>query len=388
MALSFFVFVQLTALILIASVLVSSLYLQYRAYLPFKDYFEGNGLYGVFGFTENPVTDTDYLLSEINAKSALSVHNLSANFENNDENIVALSYDDEIITRFTPEMKSGRYLDINSGEIEAVVSQNSGYNAGDIATLSFYCANGEEVTLDVNIVGVIRDDMEIVLGGRDFKTPSYKNAFCSYKEYLANSDLRDDTSMFIFSYSAIKNAEPDIFQRLSEFIMIKYADDTSQEIINSDKRILEKYGIDKTLTLSEMDINSKLLLAEKTYQLMPIFAVMLILTVVSAIGSSALSARKRRRDYACYCLTGLTRGKCILVNLYQSALIALAAVAASVICFAIISKTALSEQFMIIYNSILVIAIAAVLLICIIASLIMPLVMIGTASVKQLLQNE
>lgn len=397
LCLNFFVFIQFTTLLIITAVMISSLYLRYRTYLPFKDYFESNGMFCLFEQTaelNSHYTDTEAMLSELSAEDAIAAHKLYAIYNNSsgtnreitEQSPVVYSYDDEIISRFSPDLSKGRWISPNSDEIEAVVSENSWFKTGEKITLSLGSNIGNGVIefreYTIRIVGELKSDTEVFLCGRSFANPSYKNAFYPY------SLRTEGVPLMLLSYSSLERYGNEIYQPIYEFAIIKYDDNASEESMKKDRETLMQNGSIAFFSLQEMDENSKSYLSEQLYTLLPILIVLMIMTMVSCISSSAITTRKRLRDYANYCLVGLTRGKCILINLIQSLIIASAALIAAKLCIEIIRFTTLSEIFVVIDCSWLIVAELAVIAIVVCTSLIMPVIMLCSSDIKQLLHVE
>ena len=411
LGLNIFIFIQFTAVLLVLSFMVSSLYLRFRTYIPFRDYFEAEGYFCCFDYpTDTDVvrtTDTGKMLSELSASDAVAVHQLILQYSdelNNsdadeqlgnvltpDTNMIipeGYSYDDEIIERYTPELSKGRWIDVNSNEIEAVVSANSGLS--DVGeTIILWAVMKDETgykkfySFKAKIVGELRDNAEIFCGtGRSFDNPSYRNAFYPY------SAKTEGKPLVLLSSSALSKNAREIYQPVHPIALIRYDENASAEEMKKDKKILMDSGCKVIFKLSEIDVNSKTYLYEQLYQLLPLTIIMLILAVVSCISGSALSTRKRQRDYANYYLVGLTWNKCILINLIQSLIIEAAALVTAFSAAAIIQATALSESFVIIINGWLILALFAALAVFTAASLIMPALMLRSGSPKEILQSE
>lgn len=136
-----------------------------------------------------------------------------------------------------------------------------------------------------------------------------------------------------------------------------------------------------TIQLSEMNANSKAYLREQLLQLLPIVVVLLILVIVSSVSVSAISARQRLNDYAKFYILGLRWKQCAAVSLFQSLVI-------SIVLLAAAKLTPLSDVIMIIINPWLLLALPGILALYLAFSMIMPLLMIGTTTPKQLLQEQ
>lgn len=137
-----------------------------------------------------------------------------------------------------------------------------------------------------------------------------------------------------------------------------------------------------------MNANSTAYLQEQLFQLLPIVIVLLILVIVSSVSVSAISARQRLNDYAKFYILGLRWRQCAAVNFFQSLVMCAAALIISAVLFAAAKLTPLSDTIMIIVNPWLVCSLFGILIFYLIFSMIMPLLMIGTTTPKQLLQEQ
>ena len=385
---------QISAVFVITVIMVSAVCVRYRCYTPFRDYFEGNGLFCIFSveaYTGNidkvydVIEDTNELMSYLHGpEKIVACHHLSAYAEVNDQicDIQGLSYDDEIIDRYEPELEYGRWIstDKEADMIEAVVSENDyGWNVGDI--IQIVMLNTEtSVKRDVKIVGILKENTKIPgLFSARIGTDTYNLFYYPYSyEY-------EGKPLLLFSYSQLAGLENAPLQGIYQSNLIRYDDSVSAEEIEQDQRLMSTMGCVFSTDLKELDKNSKDYLHRHIYDLLPIIIVLLILVVVSSISSSALSTRKRLRDYAIYYVTGLQWRQCILINLLQSVIIIISAFILSIVCVAVLRYTNLSDMFYISWNKYILFSFAGITVFYIIISMIMPLIMIFNVTPKQIL---
>lgn len=385
---------QIAAVFVIMAIMVSAVCIRYQCYTPFRDYFEGNGLlckFSVEAYTGNlydvfdVVEDTDELMSYLNnPKKIAACHHISAYAEKNGQfyDFKGLSYDDEIINQYTPELQSGRWISTSkeTNIIEAVVSENDySWNVGDV--IEIVMLNTESaVTRDVKIVGMLKENAKIPgLFSPRLETDTYNLFYYPYNyEY-------EEIPVLLFSYSQLADLENAPLQGIYSSALILYDDSVSKAEIEQDQRILSTMGCIFSTDLQELDKNSKDYLHRHIYNLLPIVIVLLVLVIVSSISSSALSTRKRLRDYAIYYVMGLQWRQCVLINLLQSIIIIISAFVISIVCMAVLQFTNLSDLFYILWNKYLTISFIGVTFFYLIVSMIMPLLMIGNTTPKQIL---
>lgn len=393
-AMNIITILQIAATFVITAVMISAVCIRYQCYTPFRDYFEGNGLlckFSVEAYTGDlyeifdVIDDTNELIPYLNNPHKIAAcHHLSAYAENDDQiyNFTGLSYDDEIINRYIPELQFGRWINTNneSNVIEAVISENAyGWDVGDV--IQIVMLNTETaVTRDVKIVGMLKENAKIPgLFLPRLETDTYNLFYYPYSyEY-------EEIPVLLFSYSQLAGLENAPLQGIYSSALILYDDSTSAAEIEQDQQILATMGCVFSTSLRELDKNSKDYLYRHIYNLLPIVIVLLILVIVSSISSSALSTRKRLRDYAIYYITGLQWRQCVLINLLQSVIIIVSAFVISIICIAIIQFTSLNDMFYIFWNKYLILSFVGVISFYLVVSMVMPLLMISNSTPKQIL---
>ena len=389
---------QLIAVLLIAGIMVSSLCIRYRTYSPFADILGSSGYYCTFtgdGANRGYGTGGRYfyngsneLAEELGAVSVVSAHSVLkfGGMVLNEEyisDLKLLSYDDEIIKRYRPELKEGRWLSLDSSEVEAVVSDSTyGWKVGDVITLSVVSGNAADINqrlIDVRIVGMLDEGTEVYGLNRPFTENTYR---IMYRPYYPE---REREPVILFSHSVLNSYDETIVQTISSSLI------TYDEAGFDKERARE--GISKAdgnyiSYLKDMNEDSLAYLQEQLLQLLPIVTVLMILVLVSSVSISALSARRRLKDYAKYYVVGLQWNQCVLVNLLQSLVTAAAAVIVTVTALLIVQYTALSETFMILWNGWLLLALVGIILLYLLFSMIMPILMLRSVSPKQLLTAE
>lgn len=415
LALSLMIFVQSAALFLTTSVMVSSVYLRMRAYYPFKDYYNSNGFCFFMGTRDrlvdkngNVITSSETILEETSAQSIVAAHSVTTDlyFESKDiyfekslvelynespdpeglggDNFITLdgiSYDDEIITHYTPELSAGRWLDPNAGEIEAVIASDySGLSIGDEVYMWLPTEN-DRINARVRIVGKIKDGTRIFGAPSGLESPDYRNILSVYHD-------DEDNPLILFSYSVLVKQQPDVFQPINHAVMAKYLDTAGTDVITEDiKSIGETASIMGLTSMEDIEARSMRFISEQLYMLLPIIIVLIVMVLISSINASALAARNRLRDYAKFYIVGLTWRKCALVNLLQAVIINAAAILMCVAGIFIIQKTGLAQSVIVFGNSWTAASVAALAAFNILISMIMPLIMLSRTSPKQLLQT-
>lgn len=385
-------FLQLIAVLLITGVMVSSLCIRYRLYTPFADLIQKSGYFATFSGANRGngtgekfwYADSGEFAEELGAETVLSTYNLITSTQWGD-GVPApklLSYDDEIIKRYKPRLKEGRWLSANSGEIEAVVSESSlGLKVGDVTEIELIVGNAakwEVKSFNVCIIGILDEGAEVYGMSSNFDSASntYRRLFRSFYPE------REETSVMLFSHSVLSRFECATFITQA---FITY-DETTYDNAAAREQIRKAGG--SSVSLDKMYENSRAYLQEELLKLLPIVIVLMILVLVSGVSISALSARRRLKDYAKYYVVGLRWGQCVIVNLFQSLITAVAAAAVSAAVLFIAQYTALADLFMIFWNGWVVLAMIGVTVLYLLFSMIMPLLMLRSTTPKALLQSE
>lgn len=396
-----FTVLQMVAVLVMTAVMVSSICIRYQYYTPFEDYFESNGIFvkfdayanlnpGTGAFTE--MINNEEILNELEyADDVLACHGVMSYYDKNpDYTFLSFSYDDAIIESFTPELQEGRWLKTGdkTSVIEAVISQNTyDWQVGDL--IEIYFPNfPNAIPVSVQIVGMLKENTKIPGG------------------YIANVDEMDFNDFYypysyeieqmpvlLFSYSALRNIETgiprdteyDVIQALRSSVIITYPDDISDDIVEQDINKILQYGGGYAVTLEELYDNSVRYLYRQMYNLLPIIIVLFILVSVSSISSSALSTRRRLKDYSIYYINGLQWKHCTLINFIQSIMTSIIAGIIAVVILLGIQTTTFQNGFKIIWNPYLFAAIGVLILLYLIISMIMPIIIIGKNTPKQIL---
>lgn len=317
---------EMTCAAVITLVMVSSVLIRYRYYAPFRDMFESKGLYCEFSsaankdfYGENKAEDflaDDDILPYLHSPERIAACNIVSCGVMTDKGLLAVnnfSYNDEVIRRFTPKLKSGRWLNESDKAdcIECVVSKNE-----------YGWENGSRVEIDLGekkytalVVGVLEDSSKIVGGfAVHSSNDDFSIFFNPYDHEVEQEPLMIFSSQYLQKLGAV--------QGLFSGCLITYPESVSDEQLKADQQQLAKYGCAYSMALTDLDKNSKQYLYRHLYDMLPIIIVILVLAFVSSLSSSALTTRSRLRDYAVLCVCGMQWKHCVLIELIKSAVLA------------------------------------------------------------------
>lgn len=396
--------VQLVAVLLITAVMVSTMSVRYRTYNPVREILESNGIYCSYsslngalkpgGFNiEDTIYSTEELKNYSGADKVITIRTALAqpcaiNGGELDklkyDTAFPLFYDNELLTKYKPELKDGRWIFENSNELEIVIPEGLyGAKIGDIFNFEIVQLHTSR-QIKARVVGILKEGAEI-LGRERSRTEADDNYRIMYKPYYVKKGT-ERNPLFLASAGAAQRLYPDV-ELLMDTVFYLY-DNLSETETEQALRDVVRLNSTYTIPLDKMNSNSKTYLKEQLLQLLPIAVVLLILVIVSAISVSAISARQRLGDYAKFYLLGLRWKQCAAVNFFQALIIAAAAVVVSAVFLAAAKLTQLSENIMIIINPQLALSVVTIILLYLVFSMIMPLLMIGAATPKQLLQEQ
>ena len=377
---------EMTCAIVITLVMVSSVLIRFRFYTPFKDMFESKGLYCEFNSaankdfyggrnSENYLANDDVfaILHSPKSIAAVNLADCCAVTESGLQSVNNYSYSDEIIRRFSPQLSSGRWLNesVNADCIEAVVSHNDlGWSAGDIITVAF----GEQ-NCDVRIVGVIEENAKLPGGFAQHSTGDDFNIFFNPYSYEI-----EEKPLLVFSSQYLQKRG--FVQGLFSGSIITYPDSVTDEQLKADSQLLTKFGCAYCVTLAQLDKNSKLYLYRHVYDMLPIIIVILVLTFVSALSSTALTTRSRLKNYAVFCICGMRWKQGVLIEFVRSVILSAVSLALSLVTIGVLAK---HFGMSIVWSVTSAVSIAAIIVMFLLVSLAAPALMIGKSTPKQIL---
>lgn len=395
-------FVQLVAVFLITAVMVSAMGIRYRTYNPVKDILESSGLYCMFNGNDGAVKpggelhiDGIFTAEEMNrymkADRIFSIQTQTAlpNGLNGKSFAVdtytpahTIFYDDELMSRYAPKLKRGRWISENADEIEIVIPEGTfGADIGDaISFIIVQVHNPKQVTM--RVVGILEDGVEI-LGKERMRNESGDTYRLMYAPYYREIE-EENNPVILASASVITRLVPEIELEFdTAFCLYDNPDDIEKSL-----RTAAQIGSAITIKLNEMNENSLQYLREQLLQLLPIAVVLMILVIVNAMSVSAIAARRRLSDYAKYYVLGLRWRQCAAVNFWQSFITGAAALVVSAAAMLVVKLTPLSDTVTIILNGSLVFSLLGIFALYLVFSMIMPQLMLRSTTPKALLQAE
>ncbi len=319
---NFLTVLQMTVVLCVCAVMVSAVTIRYQYYAPFRDYFASNGVFACYNtyassdpdvLSVETLMETEDILGALDgATDMISCYGAALfDLDNLNQDFRVISYDKEILERYTPQLQAGRWLETNGDQtrVEAVVSENAyGWKVGDVLTLG---DTPDSDGFSVEIVGMLENSARIVgnfsLGdvGLDF------NSFYNYYSF----DV-EEIPVLLFSHEGLKAAG--VPQAVRYGSLIRFSDAASQAEIDAAIAQLGNYGDGAFAPMSQIQESSIAYLFEQIERLLPIVVIVFLLVVVSSVSGSALSTRKHLHHYVIYTISGLPWNRCVCINLIQT----------------------------------------------------------------------
>lgn len=388
---------QLSAVIVITVIMVSSVMMRYRYYAPFSDVLQSNGILCNFTPPANydPEKQQDpfkYIADEElknflpDAENVISCNNgPSWLVYDNDETIetdsAVIMYDDEFIERFKPEIESGRWLNksTDANFIEGVISENNlGIKVGDTVRVAFFSGDKKDNYQLVRIVGKLPENAKIAGYWRG--NSAKKNLDMS--SLYGTASFAVEQQVVILMSSKYISDNTTIMQGIFGPALITFPEDYPKEKIEQARQQLVDYNCRSSYMLSEINENSMTYIFEYINNLLPIIVVLLIMVIVSSISSSALSTRRDIKNYAVFYITGLEWKKCSIISLIQALVVLLCSVVVSVVTLVVLNSAGAGIKLLI--DGATVLSVSAIGVFYIITSMLMPIVMLSGTTPKQI----
>ncbi len=352
-------FIQLVAVFLVTTVMVSAISIRYRCYDSLESILSSAGFYVTFESTmgakregfdpDSFILSVDDLNSYTQADSVISVKGdyVCPASESSDTNGVSMPllmfYDNELLDRCKPVLKSGRWVSPDSDKLEVVITDNNGFGwkLGDTVDLQVVQVATSRF-IEVEVAGIIEESSEIF--GYNRSRDNFKNTFrFLYDTHSSHNKNRPGLPTMISSAEALERLFPDVTTQIFRSFFI-YSDDTPDEFIKEKSMAAAQLSADVVLDLETVNSNSKEYLRGELFKMMPVIVILLILVVISAVSVSAIAARRRLKDYAKYYVLGLQWKQCAIVNFLQALTTAAAALIISAAALFVIRACLVSGE--------------------------------------------
>ncbi len=392
-----FEIIQLSVVLGIMTLSVSSALARYDTYRPIEKIISGNG----YVIEQNGVDDTSIEEDITDAKLSViySGDQMIPDEETEDEydsiDMKSIAIAGGYITDYRPEMQDGVWLSectdmyAKTGVIPVVLGWCNGrYNVGDEFSSDFpmnYDENGNPTKIvhaKYKIVGIMANGQRLIgysNGGR-WKEMDYTDMISLY-DYNADERifaiyLNDDGNALFGG----KNTTCEAYQ------LADYNDVPYQDYINAGERLSggNKYSCQSFEEIRDRSMNYVL---EQIRTLMPIAVCIFLLMLISAVSVNAIYTKRQLRNYAIFYICGARWRSCALKSL-KNELVTCGIASAITAAVLIIGKYTFLKKMLVLFGLPQLGLCAAVMLLYLALSVIMPLCIIGSAQPKDVLKEE
>lgn len=391
---NFLITLQMAVTYIILICIISTITSRFNYYTPIKEFFNNKGFFYNIQYGINPDTGmtlrcTDELYNLIDGENGIAAqYNVwldyrDGKYDNDDDNTFTssdhfISYDDIYAAIYTPELEAGNWFDLESPPQEivpVVVSQNN-YNFKVGEVISLYCFDSE---IKAKIIGILKDDTKIIDTSFNSKDNiDYRNFYRNYKFE------REEKAAFIMLQKDL--LDKDVVMQLNGNVFVTYPSTVSDEVITTGDKQMKQLQVMCTSTTEEMKENSLKYIFSQIYDLIPVCICIIILTLVGAISTSALSAKYQLKNYSIYYICGLRWKQCSYVNLFSSLICVIISFVVSVVFTIIASKTSILGNTVIEIGFWQIFGCIILSLLYMFLSLLLPISIIGRNTPNQVLK--
>lgn len=381
------IILQMAAVFVILISAVSTVVSRFEYYLPLKKLLNSNGYFfdvsqGMNPETGNPIKDTSELHDLLEGEDKIIAQYMAiADYED----FKIKGCDDGFINIFTPELESGRWFDTDrpiKDTLQVVVSKNDyGIGTGDVISLSSYNLKiNDYEKVKAKVVGVLKDDAKIIFPNRiPHKKADYRNIYTSYK-------LDDEKQpLMMFRQEELLNAGT--FTVLDGSLFVSYKENVAKELVEENNSRINSAHTRYFYTAEEIKKNSLDYIFSQLYDLMPICICILILTLVGAASTSALSAKQQLKNYAVFYICGLKWKQCAYVNFFSALVSVLASFVLSLIAIFSAKALGILGETVIDFGIWQMLGCTAVMAVYILLSIILPISIVGKNTPNQILKS-
>lgn len=409
-----FIIVQLAFVFAMIVFMISSVQQNLRYYLPIKNFLDKDGIWLVTGINTslsgdflNRNEEEDVLKYSNYFDEVLYANQLSVEGEISDSEIAktqedssyipesdnqyesnAYAYYKNVIDLYTPVMVDGEWLseaDNYSNEenvLHAVITENDyGLKVGDVYTQSLAITDGGYKNFKIKIIGVMKSGTRSFGMIYDYDARIRYTAADMFKSY---STEQEGVPLVLFSMDELNKYN--CYSFISGGTMIKFKDGLSDE--EYQKAIESSYGLGTYIEFKEIRENSLKQIKSELTVLTPIVGGIILLVIVSVLSMSAVNTNKQLRNYGVYYMCGCKWKQCTMINVLS---IFISEIAAGVLAYI---GLRLAEIFGFLKNTVVtlgawqLIGCLCVVVITLIASLIMPVLIIGKSTPREIIKSK
>ena len=389
-----YIIAQLTAVLILMVYSISSIAYVSKFYNPLKYYLEGNG-FCTWGLNYN-VTDELKKLNYIDSVFWFNELPLDEVKGYTPEEVIPdptnsnvpfiYSYDDDFINDYKPLLEKGKWLDEydteTDGCINAVVSYNEKYKIGDICTVVNKPNEDETIEIKLRIVGMLSDGAKVL--DKFGASSEISDATSLYKNYY--SKQHPNGLLFLTKKSEKTECRPGM-------LIVKFKDGYSKDELDKiyadiGNKFEDDVSIMWNLKTERIGKKSLKSINEQKIMMMPLIVGIVILIIVSIFSMSAISSNKQLKNYGIYTVSGATRKRCIFIQMWNVFYSCVLSVVLAYVVFKLMTVGGIISASIVSIGRNELLACGAIIVIAIIASAVMPAIIIGRAQAKEMLKEE
>lgn len=219
-------------------------------------------------------------------------------------------YDDADAKNLMPDLIEGEWKDSDPDDksiINVLVSENdSGIKTGDIIDTEYITEDGQLEPVKARVVGVFKNG-ERIAGYMNFLS-MYD---VTYKTFFSVFDVEQNEDYIFVSTEKEYGKLREVFLSGSTLGIIRYKDDlTDDEVMQTDRKISELFSDYGGIVLGSVPLkivkdNSINEIKKLVMQFLPFAIVVLVLSIICTMSTSAVSTLEGLYSYTIYYLTGM-----------------------------------------------------------------------------------
>lgn len=298
------------------------------------------------------------------------------------------SYYKNVIDLYTPLMVDGEWLsevDNYSNEenvLHAVITENDyGLKVGDVYTQGLFVNDSGYKNFKIKIIGVMKSGTRTFGMIDDYDARIKITAKDLYKSY---STEQEGVPLVLFSTDELNKYN--CYSFISGRSILKFKDGLSDE--EYIKAVESSYGLGTLIEFKEIRENSLKEIKSELTVLAPIIGGIILLVIVSVLSMSAVNTNKQLRNYGIYYMCGCRWKQCAMINTLS---ILVSEAAAVILAYAGLK---FADVFGFLKNTVVtlgtwqLLGCLCVMVITLIAALIMPVLIIGKSTPREIIKSK
>lgn len=342
-----FVIVQLSIVLSICLMMVSSVFSRFEYYLPLEKLMNQNASAVQLSYevrtSDSPPRITAILFGDFDPLSKafpdkahtwyVCYQPLFAPLDNEKKTLGFLSYTENTWSLYEPKMKEGSWSGVLSsgrkenGNIPVIIYQyRTDYKIGDTIPVNAAITYENPVVsgnVNLEVCGILADDAMLFGGNSGNGVHNHTSFFQSPADSITDPNDNIEAVIFVMSQELIEKLG--IAAQIWPGNGIITYDDTltQKQVVINTERIHSLTGLPAENLASIKDF-SLLYIMQQVFALLPLFICIAILALVSSICTSAVITKKNLRSYAIFQLCGAAVRKCTRISIIQEGLVSVA----------------------------------------------------------------